>query len=77
LESTAVLSLHPGTHYLINPGSVGQPRDTDWRAAYCIYDDEDAKVTYCRARYDVEAAAKSILAAGLPELLAKRLYLGK
>lgn len=63
--------------YLINPGSVGQPRDGDWRAAYCIFDSEQSTISYRRARYDVEAAAKSIIGAGLPELLARRLFLGK
>ncbi len=77
LESIAVLKLEKDVHYLLNPGSVGQPRDTDWRAAYCIYDDEEATVRFGRVKYDVEAAARTILAAGLPELLAKRLFLGK
>lgn len=77
LETSSVLKLDPSAHYLINPGSVGQPRDTDWRAAYCIYDDAEASVRFFRVKYDVEAAAKTILAAGLPELLAKRLFLGK
>jgi diadenosine tetraphosphatase ApaH/serine/threonine PP2A family protein phosphatase len=77
LESSSVLELEADVHYLINPGSVGQPRDTDWRAAYCIYDDAEAIVRFHRVKYDVDAAAKTILAAGLPELLAKRLFLGK
>ncbi len=77
LESSSVLQLDSSVLYLLNPGSVGQPRDTDWRAAYCIYDDQEATVTFHRAKYDVDAASKSILAAGLPELLAKRLFLGK
>lgn len=77
LEASYTLSLDPDAQYLINPGSVGQPRDTDWRAAYCIYDQTDATITYHRATYDVESASKAILAAGLPELLARRLFLGK
>lgn len=77
LETSSVLRLDSTALYLLNPGSVGQPRDTDWRAAFCIYDDIEATVTFHRTKYDVEAAAKSILAAGLPELLAKRLFLGK
>jgi len=77
LESSSVLALEADAHYLLNPGSVGQPRDLDWRAAYCIYDDAEATVQFHRVKYDVDSAAKTILAAGLPELLAKRLFLGK
>jgi len=63
--------------YLINPGSVGQPRDGDPRAAYAIYDSEARCVTYYRARYDVEAAQKRIREVGLPPVLADRLSLGR
>lgn len=77
IETKLDVALDASGSYLINPGSVGQPRDNDWRAAYCIYNDEDKVVSFRRARYDVEMAAKCILAAGLPELLARRLYLGK
>lgn len=62
------------THkYLINVGSVGQPRDGDPRAAYGIFD--DSSMIYCQRRieYDVQEAQKRILAAGLPEMLATRL----
>ena len=76
-ETESILTLDPNAQYLINPGSVGQPRDGDWRSAYCIHDDEKSTVSFRRANYDVEAAAKSILSAGLPELLARRLFLGK
>lgn len=77
LETKAEIALDPHGMYLINPGSVGQPRDGDWRAGYCIYDNEEGLVTLYRSRYDVESAAKVILAAGMPELLARRLHLGK
>ena len=64
--------------YLINPGSVGQPRDGDPRAAYAIYDaDGRAAVSYHRVRYDIEAAQKKIYQAGLPPYLADRLGLGR
>lgn len=66
-----------GTRHLINPGSVGQPRDHDWRAAYAIYDDAAERVTFYRIPYDVERAQKAIRAAKLPERLASRLMLGK
>jgi diadenosine tetraphosphatase ApaH/serine/threonine PP2A family protein phosphatase len=77
LSQTSTIQLDPSAHYLINPGSVGQPRDGDWRAAYCVFDEQSRTVSFHRVKYDVEAAAHSILAAGLPELLARRLYLGK
>jgi predicted phosphodiesterase len=63
--------------YLINPGSVGQPRDGDPRAAYLTYDSETHTVTYRRAAYDVETAQRKIREAGLPTILADRLTLGR
>ncbi len=71
------LPLEETTSYLINPGSVGQPRDNDSRAAYCLYDSDEHLVTFCRVRYDIDSAACAITAAGLPEILARRLYLGR
>ena len=66
-----------GSRHLINPGSVGQPRDGDSRAAFAIYDDAVEQVTFWRAPYDVEAAQAAIRAAGLPERLAARLGSGR
>ena len=63
--------------YLINPGSVGQPRDGDARAAYAIADLERKVVTLYRVAYPVEAAQKKILDAGLPPMLAYRLGMGR
>ncbi len=71
------LELREGTRHLINPGSVGQPRDCDWRAAYAIYDAERAEITYHRVPYDVTASQGRILMAGLPERLAERLREGR
>ena len=62
---------------IVNPGSVGQPRDDDPRAAYAIYDSETGVVTTARVEYDIESATARILRAGLPEVLAERLWLGK
>lgn len=62
--------------YLINPGSVGQPRDGDWRAAYAIYDSVQRLITFFRVPYDVQSAQRKILDAGLPEMLAVRLTRG-
>jgi diadenosine tetraphosphatase ApaH/serine/threonine PP2A family protein phosphatase len=72
-----VLEVPLGSRHLINPGSVGQPRDGDWRAAFAIYDDELEQVTFYRVPYDVDAAQEAIRAAGLPERLATRLGLGR
>jgi len=63
--------------YLINPGSVGQPRDGDPRAAYCIYSPDERAVTFRRIPYNIAAAQRKILAAGLPEILAYRLASGR
>lgn len=63
--------------YLINPGSVGQPRDGDPRAAFALYDTEQGTVTFCRVPYDIEKAQEKIFAAGLPERLAIRLEEGR
>ena len=71
------LDLMPGKKYLINVGSVGQPRDGDWRSAYCIYDTVANRVILRRLQYDIAAAQKAILAAGLPAKLADRLAVGR
>jgi predicted phosphodiesterase len=63
--------------WLINPGSVGQPRDGDPRAAWLQLDTETWEATYHRIGYDIERAAKSIEKAGLPEHLARRLFQGR
>jgi diadenosine tetraphosphatase ApaH/serine/threonine PP2A family protein phosphatase len=65
-----------GRRYLINVGSVGQPRDRDPRAAYAIWDPEARRVSIRRVPYDHRAAARRILAAGLPRVLAERLASG-
>ena len=62
---------------IINVGSVGQPRDDNPNAAYCLYDSELHKATIYRAHYDVEASRRKILDAGLPEILADRLLVGR
>jgi diadenosine tetraphosphatase ApaH/serine/threonine PP2A family protein phosphatase len=65
-----------GRRYVINVGSVGQPRDRDPRAAYGIWDLEARRVSIRRVVYDHRAAATRILAAGLPRILAERLASG-
>jgi predicted phosphodiesterase len=71
------LPIDPECAYMINPGSAGQPRDGDPRAAYVIYDTEAKEVTYRRVVYDVAAAQNKIHAAGLPPILADRLAVGR
>jgi predicted phosphodiesterase len=63
--------------YLINPGSAGQPRDGDWRAACCIFDTEKHAIQFLRIPYDVKTAQKKILDANLPDRLASRLSEGR
>jgi len=76
LTPDRVLQLEPDYYYLVNPGSVGQPRDGDPRAAYALYSPEDRTVEYGRVPYDIGKAAAKILLAGLPESLAMRLFEG-
>jgi predicted phosphodiesterase len=71
------LQLDADQSWLINPGSVGQPRDGDPRAAWILWDSDERVVTFCRTAYDVRAAQRKILDAGLPEILALRLEAGK
>ena len=72
-----LLDIDTACAYLINPGSVGQPRDGDPRAAYAVYDSDAGMVAYHRVEYDVEAAQNSIRNAGLPPVLAERLSVGR
>lgn len=77
LDHGSPLVLDANRRMIVNPGSVGQPRDGDWRASYLIYDSEDggeAGVLYHRrVEYDLAGAQQGILSAGLPESLAIRL----
>jgi predicted phosphodiesterase len=70
------VKLEKGVTYLINPGSVGQPRDRNPRAAFAIYESETHVLKFYRLEYDVAEAQKKILKAGLPAALAERLSLG-
>jgi diadenosine tetraphosphatase ApaH/serine/threonine PP2A family protein phosphatase len=72
----AVLGLESGD-WLLNPGSVGQPRDSDPRAAWLELDTEQWTARYHRVDYDIATAAETILAAGLPSQLAERLAVGR
>jgi predicted phosphodiesterase len=70
------LELEPGARYLINPGSIGQPRDRDPRASYMTYDSRRRVVRWYRVEYPIERAQERIVRAELPRLLAERLALG-
>lgn len=63
-------------HYLINPGSVGQPRDGNPEAAYAIFDAEEFSIQFKSVPYDIAGAQARILKAGLPPFLAERLAQG-
>ena len=76
-ETSNRYSLNPKDHYLINPGSVGQPRDHDPRAAFGLFDTETKLFEFRRVEYDIETAARKVGEAGLPVGLARRLAKGK
>jgi len=69
--------LETGTNYMINPGSIGQPRDGDWRVAFAVFDSKERVVTFCRVPYDIRSAQEKIFAANLPARLATRLAAGR
>ena len=71
------LELRDGAKYLLNPGSVGQPRDGDPRAAYAIVDTAAKRVELIRLTYPVDVAQAKVIEAGLPEVLARRLAAGR
>ncbi len=79
-----LVEIEPGTEYflsgkraLMNPGSVGQPRDGDARASMLLLDTGDLSATWLRVPYDIERAQRAILTAGLPKELALRLARGR
>jgi diadenosine tetraphosphatase ApaH/serine/threonine PP2A family protein phosphatase len=72
-----VIEMKPGSKYLVNPGSVGQPRDGDPRAAYAIVDTTKHRVELFRLKYPIAEAQAKVIKAGLPEVLAHRLAVGR
>jgi predicted phosphodiesterase len=77
-ESDGTARLHvPGDKVLVNPGSIGQPRDGDPRASFLIWDDEENVLEFHRAEYDVTATQTRMREAQLPEFLASRLVFGR
>jgi diadenosine tetraphosphatase ApaH/serine/threonine PP2A family protein phosphatase len=71
------ITLEPDAKYLVNCGAVGQPRDGDPRAAFGLLDTDTSSLTILRVTYDVAAAQQKIIDAGLPEVLAQRLAIGR
>lgn len=71
------LPIEEGATYLLNPGSIGQPRDGDPRAAYVIADTDERKVEYWRVSYDISAVQHRMIDALLPEPLIMRLAVGR
>jgi diadenosine tetraphosphatase ApaH/serine/threonine PP2A family protein phosphatase len=76
-DSPAVIVLDARTRHLVNCGAVGQPRDGDSRAAYGLLDTAAKSLTIARTPYNLAAAQKKIIDAGLPEVLAQRLAAGR
>jgi predicted phosphodiesterase len=76
-QGDSELKLAEGVAYLVNPGSVGQPRDGDPRAAYAVLDVDALMLALRRVEYPVHAAQRRILDAGLPTSLANRLWIGR
>jgi predicted phosphodiesterase len=76
-DKPGLLSLLPDSRYLINPGSVGQPRDRDPRAAFAIFEPLENCVKYLRVEYPVKTTQEKMRKAGLPDYLIERLSVGK
>ena len=77
-----LVDIHPdrtkaGRKFLFNVGSVGQPRDGDWRASYAVFSPEKQLIDLRRVNYNIEKASAKIIKAGLPESLSKRLFKGE
>jgi diadenosine tetraphosphatase ApaH/serine/threonine PP2A family protein phosphatase len=79
MEDGLSLALHleDQGRYLVNPGSIGQPRDGDWRAAFAVFDSGQRAVEYFRTSYDLPKTQEKMRKAGLPQLLIQRLEHGR
>jgi diadenosine tetraphosphatase ApaH/serine/threonine PP2A family protein phosphatase len=75
-DASATVYVSAGERYLFNVGSVGQPRDGDWRAAYAIFDTDAGTFELHRTEYDIDTASQNIANLGLPLVLSERLWLG-
>ena len=77
IQSGYPIILQKAARYVINPGSVGQPRDRDPRASYAMFDTESLQLAFFRVSYDIASAQQKIVKAGLPEINAARLSEGR
>ena len=77
LDKREMIHIKPKNRYIINVGSVGQPRDGDWRACLVIYDEDAQTIEFKRLEYDLSTAQEKILQAGLPIFLSERLQYGR
>jgi predicted phosphodiesterase len=76
LSDNTKIKLDTNTRYLINPGSIGQPRDKNPSSSFIIFDSAKREISFIRFAYEIKATQKKIREAGLPELLASRLESG-
>jgi predicted phosphodiesterase len=76
IDPDGLLSITNGDAFLVNPGSVGQPRDGNWHAAYAIYDASTGEAEFRRCAYDIDVTQRKIIESELPPVLAERLALG-
>jgi diadenosine tetraphosphatase ApaH/serine/threonine PP2A family protein phosphatase len=75
-DPQSLIPIVPDCRYVLNVGSVGQPRDGDWRASYSIFDTEARSFELRRVEYDVDTASEKIARLGFPLTLSERLFLG-
>lgn len=76
-EDIHSLNLASGMKYLINPGSIGQPRDSNPKSSFAIFDSEEMRVSIHRCQYEISSVQKKAIESGLPERLAMRLAVGR
>ncbi len=76
LNENTRIKLDGNTRYLINPGSIGQPRDKNPASSFIVFDSARMEIQFIRFKYEIKETQKKIMAAGLPELLATRLEAG-
>ncbi len=75
--SNYTFAIEPGKRYLINPGSLGQPRDGDSRASYVVMDTDKMTCTFRRLSYDYHSESRRMLDRNLPKALARRILVGQ
>ena len=76
VEEGTLLRMEEGARYIVNPGSVGQPRDGNPKASFCVYDPVEDTISFQRREYDAASEARDIIDAGLPRYLGERIVEG-